>query len=89
MFFSFFSQTDEGLDLLPVNRRIAFDCPDEGAGENEIFVGITDPGGRSVHNSVRSNRGSHTFTCEFTTTQVGEHHIEIVLGQERLNVTPR
>ena len=37
---------------------------------------------------MRSNPGQGTFTCEFTTVQVGEHNIEIVLGNESLNVTP-
>ena len=34
-------QTEEGFDLLPVNRKIAFDCDDEGANARDIFVGIT------------------------------------------------
>ena len=33
-------QTDEGADLLPVGKRIAFDCPDDGVRESEIYVGI-------------------------------------------------
>ena len=28
------------------------------------------------------------FTCEFTTSVVGRHTIEIVIGGDRLNVTP-
>lgn len=33
-------QTDEGVDLLPVNKKIAFDCPDNGARAEEIHVDI-------------------------------------------------
>ena len=34
-------QTDEGADLLPVGKRIAFDCPaDPNIRESEIYVGI-------------------------------------------------
>ena len=29
-----------------------------------------------------------TFTCEFSTSIVGEHKIEIIISDERLNVTP-
>ncbi len=72
-----------------MNRRVAFDCPSGGAGENEVFVDIVDPQGRSVHNAVRCGGGGDFFTCEFTTTQVGEHHIEVVVREEKLNVTPR
>ena len=28
------------------------------------------------------------FTCEFTTSVVGRHGIEVVVGGDRLNVTP-
>ena len=35
-------RTQEGADLLPVGRTVAFDCPLEGAvREGEVFVGIT------------------------------------------------
>ena len=52
-------------------------------------VTISGPDGRSLATSVRSNPGSGTFTCEFTTREVGEHGIEVVLAGEPLNVTPR
>ena len=67
---------------------MAFDCPSDGAGENEIRVGIVDPSGRSVGNAIKCGDDGF-FTCEFTTTQVGEHHIEVIVAGEKLNVTPR
>jgi hypothetical protein len=33
-------RTEEGVDLLPVGKKIAFDCPDDGANISEIYVGI-------------------------------------------------
>lgn len=33
-------QTEEGVDLLPVRKKIAFDCPDNGASAGQIEVEI-------------------------------------------------
>ena len=37
---------------------------------------------------IRLNPSSDTFTAEFVTSVVGEHNIEIVINEERLNATP-
>ena len=33
--------TEDGMDLLPVGRTIAFDCPVEGVHKSDIHVQIT------------------------------------------------
>ena len=38
--------TEDGMDLLPVGRTIAFDCPAEGVHKSDIHVQIT--GGKDV-----------------------------------------
>ena len=80
-------QTEDGMDLLPVKKTIAFDCPDNGANIDSIHVAITDPSGKKCPSQLKSNH-NETFTCEFTTSVVGEHKIEIIIADEVLNVTP-
>ncbi|XP_059081072.1 uncharacterized protein LOC131878933 [Tigriopus californicus] len=80
-------QTDEGVDLLPVNKKIAFDCPDNGARAEEIHVDIIGPDGRKCPTEIRSNPNG-TFTCQFTTNSVAEYRIEVFIRNERVNVTP-
>ena len=80
--------TEDGMDLLPVNRTIQFDCPCEGVSrEGDINVTILGPDERRCATKVRINEDS-SFTCEFSTSLVGEHRIEIIIGEEQLNVTP-
>lgn len=80
--------TEDGMDLLPVNRTIQFDCPCEGVSrEGDINVTIMGPDDRRCATTVRLNTDS-SFTCEFSTSLVGEHRIEIIIGEEQLNVTP-
>ena len=45
------------------------------------------PDERRCATQLRLNEDS-SFTCEFSTSLVGEHKIEIVIGDEQLNVTP-
>ena len=51
---------------------------------------IVGPTGGRCPTQISLNDGetSGTFTCEFTTREVGEHTIEIVIRDEQLNVTP-
>merc|ERR550532_997592 len=80
--------TEDGMDLLPVNRTIQFDCPCEGVSrEGDINVTILGPDERRCATKVRLNEDL-SFTCEFSTSLVGEHRIEIIIGEEQLNVTP-
>ena len=76
------------MDLLPVNRTIQFDCPCEGvASKSDIHVSITGPDNRRCNQTIKLNEDS-SFTCEFSTSLVGEHKIEIIINDEHLNVTP-
>lgn len=80
-------QTEEGTDLLPVSRTIAFDCPTDGVDKKDIHISIIGPGGSKCPTQINLNHDG-TFTCEFSTSMVGEHTIEIIISDERLNVTP-
>merc|ERR1719192_3233968 len=79
--------TEDGMDLLPVGRTIAFDCPVEGVHKSDIHVQITGPDEKPCPLTIRLNQDG-TFTCEFSTNLVGEHSIEIIMKDEQLNVTP-
>ena len=80
--------TEDGMDLLPVNRTIQFDCPCDGVtSKSDINVTILGPDERRCAQTIRINEDS-SFTCEFSTSLVGEHKIEIVIGDEQMNVTP-
>ena len=80
--------TEDGMDLLPVNRTIQFDCPVEpGVSKSDISVTIVGPDDRKCHHSISLNE-DNTFTCEFVTSLVGEHKIEIIICDQQLNVTP-
>merc|ERR1719225_955746 len=79
--------TEDGMDLLPVGRTIAFDCPVEGVHKSDIHVQIVGPDDRKCPQTIRLNDDG-TFTCEFSTSLVGEHKIEIIISDEQLNVTP-
>jgi len=79
--------TEDGMDLLPVNRTIAFDCPADGCNKSDINVTVVGPDDRKCPQTIRLNDDG-TFTCEFTTSLVGEHKIEIIISDEQLNVTP-
>merc|ERR1711892_1519234 len=74
-------------DLLPVARTIAFDCPADGASKSDIHISIVGPDNKKCSQNIRLNSDG-TFTCEFSTSLVGEHNIEIVIKDEQLNVTP-
>jgi hypothetical protein len=84
-------QTEEGHDLLPVGRKIAFDCPldpESGArSEKDVHVSIDGPDGRKCRSDV-VKFDEYGFTSEFMTSVVGRHNIEIVIAGNRLNVTP-
>merc|ERR1719490_45022 len=84
---SFKGFTEDGMDLLPVGRTIAFDCPAEGVHKSDIHVQITGPDEKPCPLTIRLNQDG-TFTCEFSTNLVGEHSIEIIMKDEQLNVTP-
>ena len=80
--------TEDGMDLLPVNRTIQFDCPVEGGtSKADINVTILGPDDRKCQHTIRLNE-DNTFTCEFKTSLVGEHKIEIIISDQQLNVTP-
>jgi hypothetical protein len=49
-------KTEEGTDLLPVNRTIAFDCPTDGAGRNDLHVTITGPRGEKCPTQITINQ---------------------------------
>lgn len=54
---------------------------------NTIFSG---PEGKKCPTDIKLNERGQEFTCEFTTSTVGEHSIEIVVGEKRLdNVTSK
>ena len=72
------------MDLLPVDR---LDCPAEGASMLDIHVSIVGPDIMKYLQTIRLNSDG-TFTCEFSTSLVGEHTIEIVIRDDQLNVTP-
>merc|ERR1711892_1148666 len=74
-------------DLLPVARTIAFDCPADGCSKSDINVSVVGPDNKKCSQNIRLNSDG-TFTCEFSTSLVGEHNIEIVIKDEQLNVTP-
>ena len=126
-------RTDDGKDLLPVRKTIAFDCHygflfEENREaiskvnsaqdilvlikgnyftiylrtfiKNGFFVSIysysimipfcVGPEGKKCPSDVKLNERGQEFTCEFTTSTVGEHSIEIVVGEKRLdNVTSK
>lgn len=45
------------------------------------------PDGRRCPSEIRMNSNG-TFTCEFTTSLVGEHSIDVFIRGENVNVTP-
>ena len=48
------------------------------------------PEGKKCPTAVKLNETGREFTCEFSTSTVGEHSIEIVVGEKRLdNVTSK
>ena len=47
-----------------------------------------DPNGKKISNELRLNHEVDTFTCEFTTSIVGEHTIEIFIKNEKVDATP-
>lgn len=48
----------------------------------------TDPNGKKISNELRLNHEVDTFTCEFTTSAVGEHTIEIFINNDKIDATP-
>ena len=51
---------------------------------------LSGPEGRKCTTNVTLDERSQEFTCEFTTSSIGEHTIEIVVGEKRLdNVTSK
>ena len=90
-------RTEDGADLLPVRKTVAFDCPLDVIPEGlpapkspeDVLVVIEGPEGKKCTTKVTSLTREE-FTCQFTTTQVGEHSLEIVVGEKRLdNVTSK
>lgn len=53
-----------------------------------MSVFFSDPSGRKISNELRLNHEVDTFTCEFTTSIVGEHSIEIIIKEEKVDATP-
>ena len=90
-------RTDDGADLLPVRKTVAFDCPfdilPEGLAAKvksaeDVLVMIEGPEGKKCPTNVSLSRDE--FTCQFTTSSVGQHTVEIVVGEKRLdNVTSK
>ena len=69
--------TEDGMDLLPVNRTIQFDCPAEGvSSKSDISVTILGPDNRRCATTIRLNEAEAMFTCEFSTQLVGEHRLD-------------
>ena len=53
-------------------------------------IPILGPEGKKCPTEVMLNAREQEFTCEFSTSTVGEHSIEIVVGEKRLdNVTSK
>ena len=51
---------------------------------------ISGPEGKKCPSDIVLNERGQEFTCEFSTSSVGEHSIEIVVGEKRLdNVTSK
>eukprot|EP00096_Caligus_rogercresseyi_P015922 TRINITY_DN841_c0_g1_i2.p1 TRINITY_DN841_c0_g1~~TRINITY_DN841_c0_g1_i2.p1 ORF type:complete len:1301 (+),score=355.07 TRINITY_DN841_c0_g1_i2:98-4000(+) len=85
-------RTDDGMDLLPVKRKIEFDCPllvedDTHIKKHDISVDIRDSEDKKCYSSVRMN-DNRSFTSDFTTTKVGKHDIKITISGKELNCTP-
>ena len=55
---------------------------------NSSYRLFPDPNGKKISNELRLNHEVDTFTCEFTTTSVGEHTIEIFIKNEKIDATP-
>ena len=49
---------------------------------------FSDPNGKKIASEVRLNQEDDTFTCEFTTSIIGQHLIEIVIKDEKVDATP-
>ena len=49
---------------------------------------ISDSNGKKISNELTINHEVDTFTCEFTTSLVGEHTIEIFIKNEKIDATP-
>ena len=56
--------TEDGMDLLPVGRTIAFDCPVEGVHKSDIHVQITGWFSECVHLDLRTIDRTVTNTSE-------------------------
>ena len=56
--------TEDGMDLLPVGRTIAFDCPVEGVHKSDIHVQITGWFSEYVHLDLRTIDRTVTNTSE-------------------------
>ena len=95
-------RTEDGRDLLPVKKTIAFDCPFNVMGEmdelgakpvnsaDDILVLIEGPEGKKCPVQLDLNRSKDEFTAQFSTSTVGEHTIEIIIGEKRMdNVTSK
>ena len=55
-----------------------------------FYIEFPGPEGRKCPSNVIFNPGDQEFTCEFSTSSVGEHSIEIVVGEKRMdNVTSK
>ena len=67
---------DSSLDLYSIAWRY-----------NSVHV-FSDPNGRKISNEVKLDQSSDLFTCEFTTSTVGEHTIEIYIKNEKVDATP-
>lgn len=53
-------------------------------------IDILGPAGKKCPSDIALNERGQEFTCEFSTSTVGEHSIEIVVGEKRLdNVTSK
>ena len=49
---------------------------------------FADPNGKKIASDVKLNTQEDIFTCEFTTSVIGQHLIEIVIKDEKIDATP-
>ncbi len=52
------------------------------------YLSLTDMNGKKISNEIKLNHEADYFTCEFLTSLVGEHSIEIVINEDKVDATP-
>ena len=53
-----------------------------------LLHSFTDPNGKKIASDIKLNTQEDIFTCEFTTSVIGQHLIEIVIKDEKIDATP-